>query len=597
MKKSLLLLLAMLLSVSLLVVACGGGDDDEVDTDPADETEGTDEDTDTDADENGEEDVAEGDVPQGGEVTYGFTQPFAGVFDIAHYGGQDDSLVLAFLTDTLLSTGDDLMPIPHLADWELSDDGLTVTFDIKEGVYWHNGEELTAQDMAYTWQVIAHPDYTGTRFSNVEMIVGAEDVKNLEDYDPEPVHELEGVRIIDDYTLEVDVVEVRPNVVSTMWTNPIPSAHYEGLAVADIEESDQVRRDPVGLGPFKVTNIVPGEMVEFEAYEDYWQGTPNLDSLVFQVVDGAMGAELVQQGEVDILEIQPGQAVQLEGNDNVNVLDYERLSYSYIGFKLGEWDGEQIVMNNPKFEDKRVRQAIAYALDRQGMIDSFSDGYGTVINAPEAVISWAYPDESDLTQYEYSPERAMELLDEAGFEDVTGDGWRENADGEEFTVNFMAMSGSDISEPRAQYIVQNLQDVGINASLQDNQLFEFNLFYDLVEEDDPDIDLFMGAWGLAADPDPSGLWRKNDFWNFPRWYSETSEELIKEGLSEQAALDQDYRTQVYQEWHQHINEELPMIPLFSPIGVYAVDANVKNVEPFLSDATKDSHLWYRTDVE
>ncbi|MBU9710648.1 oligopeptide ABC transporter substrate-binding protein [Evansella tamaricis] len=591
MKKSLLLLLAMLLSISLLVVACGGEDEEPTDTD-TDSSE-------TDVDDT--EETTEGDVPQGGTVTYGFTQPFAGVFDWAHYGGQDDSLVLGLMHDTLFSTAEDLMTVPHAADFEISEDGLTVTISIQEGILWHDGNELTAEDMVYTWQVIAHPDYTGDRWSNVEMIVGASDVRSLEEYDPLPVHELEGVNVVDSHTIELQVNDPAPNTISNLWTNPMPSNHYEGIAVADLEDSEEVRRNPVGFGPFKVTNIVPGEMVEMERFDDYWQGPANLDGVVYRVVDGAMGAELVQQGEVDILEIQPGQAVQLEGNEAVQVLDYERLSYSYIGFKLGHWNGEEIVMDNPKFEDVRVRQAFAYAIDREGIINAFSDGYGVVINAPESVISWAYPDESTLTQYDTADRdadvaKANELLDEAGYSERDADGWRLDPDGNPFTVNFMAMSGSDISEPRATYIVQNLQDVGVNAKLQDGQLFEMNLFYDLVEEDHPDIDLFMGAWGLSADPDPTGLWRKSDAWNFPRWYSETSEELIREGLSLDA-LDPEYRTQVYQEWHQHVNEELPMIPLFSPIGVYAVNANVQNVQPFLSSAVYNPHLWYRTDVE
>ncbi|PYZ95386.1 oligopeptide ABC transporter substrate-binding protein [Alteribacter lacisalsi] len=591
MKKSLLLLLAMLLSISILVVACGGDEEEPADTDTdtdEQDADGGDEDADGDADE--EEEVSQEDAPQGGSVTYGYTQPFAGVFDIAHYGGQDDAIALGIMTEGLVDTDDELLPEPNLATWD--EDGTTITFHIEEGVYWHNGEELTAEDMAYAWQVIAHPDYTGTRQSNVAMIVGAQEVMDLEDYDAEATHELEGVTIVDDHTLEVEVVAEAPNTLSNLWTNPIPKAHYEGIAVADLEESDEVRRNPVGLGPFEVANIVPGEQVEFTAYEDYWKGRPNLDEVIYRIIDGEMAGELIQQGEVDLIDLPPSQAVDLEGVEGVTLEEIEALSYSYIGFKLGHWDGEQNVMDNDKFADKNVRHAFAHAIDRQGIIDAFSEGYGTVINAPESVISWAYPDESTLNQYEYDPERAMELLDEAGFEDVTGDGFRENSDGEEFTVNFMAMSGTDIAEPRATYIVQNLQDVGINAQLQDGQLFEFNLFYDLVEEDDADIDLFMGAWGLAADPDPTGLWRTNDFWNFPRWVNEESEELIERGLSEEA-MDIDYRAEVYQEWHQLVNEELPLIPLNSPVDVYAINSEVGGITVGVRDATDDAHLWYR----
>ncbi|MBM7098019.1 oligopeptide ABC transporter substrate-binding protein [Bacillus sp. H-16] len=589
MRKSLLLLLAMLLSISIFVVACGGDGDEPADTDADEEVDGGEEDTDADADadEEGGDDTAQEDAPQGGTVTYGYTQPFAGTFDWSFYGGQDDSLALKiFSGDALVKTGDDLMPEPHLAQFDISDDGTVITFELEEGVMWHNGEELTGEDFKFAWEVIAHPDYPGVRFSNVEMIEGAQEMKDGD------ADEISGINLVDDYTIELTVTEAAPNTISNLWTYPMPKAHLEHLEVAEMEESDEVRRNPVGLGAYKVTNIVPGEQVEFEAFEDYWRGAPNLDGVVYKVIDGAMAGELLAQGEVDIIDLPPSQAIQLEGNDNVYLEEVEALSYSYIGFKLGHWDGEKNVMDNPKFEDVRVRQAVAHAIDRQGIIDSFSEGYGTVINAPESVISWAYPDESTLNQYEYDPERAMELLAEAGYEDTNGDGFVENPDGEEFSVNFMAMSGTDISEPRAQYIVQNLQDAGINAQLQNGQLFEFNLFYDLVEEDDEDIDLFMGAWGLSADPDPTGLWKENDFWNFPRWVSEDSEELIARGLSEEA-LDIDYRTEVYQEWHQLVNEELPLVPLSSPITIYAINSEVQGVTPDIRDAITDPHLWYR----
>ncbi|SES42228.1 oligopeptide ABC transporter substrate-binding protein [Salipaludibacillus aurantiacus] len=588
MKKS--LLLSVLLTTSIFAAACGGNDGNN-DADPADNgNNGNNADVNNDGNDDGNDgnDTAQEDAPQGGTVTYGFTQPFAGLFDWAHYEGQDDSLALKiFNGDALVKTGDDLRPEPHLAhDWEWSDDNLTVTFHLEEGVMWHNGEELTAEDFEYAWEVIAHEDYTGPRVSNVNIIEG------FEEYNSGDADSLSGVEIEDDYTISVTFNEAMPNAVDQLWTYPMPKAHLEHIDVADLEDADEIRREPVGLGAYQVSNIISGEQVEFEAFEDYWRGAPNLDGVVYKIIDGAQAAELLAQGEVDIIDLPPSQAVTLEGDDRVYLDDIEGLSYSYIGFKLGHWDGEQNVMDNEKFHSKELRHAFAHAIDRQGIIDSFSEGYGQVINAPESVISWAYPDESDLTQYEYDTERAKELLAEAGYEDQTGDGFVETPDGDEFTVNFMAMSGSDISEPRAQYIVQNLQDAGINASLQDGQLFEFNLFYDLVEEDDADIDLFMGAWGLAADPDPTGLWKSDDFWNFPRWVNEESDELIERGLSEEA-FDDDYRREVYQEWHQLVNDELPLIPLNSPVDVYGIASDVGGVTVDIRDAITDPHLWYR----
>ena len=102
----------------------------------------------------------------------------------------------------------------------------------------------------------------------------------------------------------------------------------------------------------------------------------------------------------------------------------------------------------------------------------------------------------------YDPEKAKALLDEAGFKDVDGDGIREDADGEEFVLNFASMEGGEVAEPIANWYIQNWEDVGIKVQLTDGRLHEFNSFYDMVEADDPKIDIYQGAWGTGSDPDP-----------------------------------------------------------------------------------------------
>lgn len=251
-------------------------------------------------------------------------------------------------------------------------------------------------------------------------------------------------------------------------------------------------------------------------------------------------------------------------------------------------------MDNPKFQNKDLRHAMAYALDRQGIIDAFSNGLGTVINAPMPVVSWAKAPDSELTSYEYDPEKAKQLLDSAGYKDIDGDGFREDPDGKPFIINFHGMSGLPISEPRAQAIMDMWKEVGLNTQLNGGSLKEFNLFYDMIQNDDPSVEVFMGAWGLASDPDPTGLWRSNDSWNFPRWYTEESDRLIIEGIGEKA-FDENYRKQVYVDWQKIVNEELPMIFLWSPVDVYAANNRLQNVHTNAFTSQVDTHLWWVTE--
>lgn len=576
MKRKLLIVLAMVLALSTFLVACGSSDKE---PQQGNNQGGTSNET-PDA----------GEPKEGGTVTYGYTQPFKGLFEPALYEGEDDSLVLNFMADGLTKTGDDLKAYPHLAEWTESEDHKTFTFKFKEGVKWHNGEELTVEDYKFALEVIAHPDYTGPRYSNVEMIVGAEEYHNG------TADSISGINVIDPYTIEITVKEAQVNTIDNLWSYPMPKKHYEGVAIADLAESPQVRQNPVGLGPFKVKNIQPGEFVELVRYDEYWQGKPLLDGVTYKIIDASLASGLLENGEIDVLTIPNSQVTEIEKLQNVTLKEADALSYSYIAFDFGHWDAEQekIVMDNPKFQNKQLRQAMAYALDRQGLLDAFSNGKGTVLNVPMPTVSWAKIPDDQINTYPYDPEKAKQLLDEAGYKDIDGDGFREDPQGNKFTVNFDAMSGSDISEPRAQAILQNWRDVGIDANLNGGALKEFNLFYTTIQNDDPSVETFMGAWGLASDPDPSGLWRSVDVWNFPRWFTEESDRLIAEGIGEKA-FDFETRKQIYYDWQKIVNEELPMIFMFAPVDITAVNKRVQGVEVNAFSNQKDVHTWWVTE--
>ncbi|SIT06816.1 peptide/nickel transport system substrate-binding protein [Virgibacillus pantothenticus] len=580
-KKKVWLFLLIFLSLSLFLVACADTTSEEGEGSSGDEkAEGSGDDAEAKA----------GEPKKGGTVTFAFTQPFQGLLDRGFYEGEDDEKILRFITDSLVDTNDELQPEPGMADFEVDKEKNTVTFTLKDGITWHDGEPLTTEDVAYAYEVIAHPDYEGMRYTNVNMIEG------VEAYNKGKVDSISGIEIVDEKTIVLSLTDVAPNTISNLWSYPMPKHHYEGIEVADLPESDAVRKNPIGTGPFKVKNIVPGEMVEMEKYADYWQGEPYLDGVVYKVIDASVATGSLKNGEIDIMQAPSSQYPEIKKLDNVEAIEEPALSFNYIGFKLGHWDAEKgvNVMDNKKFQNKQLRKAMAYAIDIQGILDSFSNGLGEVIGAPVPPVSWAYADQSELEQYNYDPEKAKELLDEAGYVDVNDDGWREDPDGKEFTVNFDTMSGSDISEPRAQYILQNWQDVGINAKLNGG-LKEFNLFYDVLEKDEPSVETFMGAWGLASDPDPTGLWKSDSVSNYARWVNEESDKLIEKGLSDEA-FDQEYRKNVYVEWQKLINDELPNIFLYAPVDVYAVNKRLQNVHTNSFTSQQNTHLWWVTDA-
>ncbi|MED4164422.1 ABC transporter substrate-binding protein, partial [Halalkalibacterium halodurans] len=175
----------------------------------------------------------------------------------------------------------------------------------------------------------------------------------------------------------------------------------------------------------------------------------------------------------------------------------------------------------------------------------------------------------------YDPELAKQLLDEAGYEDVNGDGFREDLEGNELVINFAAMSGGDIAEPIAQYYIQAWEQVGLKVQLLDGRLHEFNAFYDRIEEDDPDIDIYQAAWGVGIDVDPSGLYGRRAPFNYTRWSSEENDRLLAEALSEEA-FEVEKRQEIYNEWQQLMVDEVPVIPTLYRSEIVPVNKRVVN---------------------
>src|SRR5699024_1065090 len=186
----------------------------------------------------------------------------------------------------------------------------------------------------------------------------------------------------------------------------------------------------------------------------------------------------------------------------------------------------------------------------------------------------------------YDPEKAKEILEEAGYKDTDGDGFVENPDGSELKLTFASMSGGETAEPVANYYLQSWQKVGINIELLDGRLQEFNTFYDRVGNggnDDPEVDVYMGAWSVGSDVDPAGLYGPDAMFNFPRYENEKNTELLEKGVSEDA-FDLEFRQDVYKEWQELMVEEIPVFPTLYRAEIVPVNEDVVNYTIDRSDS-------------
>ncbi|NGP44569.1 hypothetical protein G4V62_06200 [Bacillaceae bacterium SIJ1] len=258
--KKRVLWIAMLLVLSLVVVGCSGGEP--ANEEPTTEEEGTETET-TEGTDDKEATTSSGE----NVVNYAIDANFAGIFEPAWQSSTIDSDATVFFQDSMFTFDENIQLQPNLASWTTEDE-LTYTFTINEGVTWHNGDPLIAEDWAYALETIAHPDYDGARYSMVSHVVGAEEKRSGE------ADSISGIEVVDERTINITFKEKLVNNLVNLWDTPMPSQYYEGIAVADLSSDPKVRQEPVGLGPFKVTEVREGEYIRYEKFDDYWQGTP-----------------------------------------------------------------------------------------------------------------------------------------------------------------------------------------------------------------------------------------------------------------------------------------------------------------------------------
>ena len=241
---------------------------------------------------------------------------------------------------------------------------------------------------------------------------------------------------------------------------------------------------------------------------------------MLQVVPSTSIGEALRTGQYDLVSSYPtNQYDGVKDLTNLTVLARPELAYSYLGFKLGKWDDtakKNITDENAKMNNKQLRQAIAYAIDVEQVTERFYQGLRSRATSliPPAFSTFH---DNTLTGFNYDPEKAKTLLDEAGYKDVDGDGIREDANGEKFSIRMASMSGSDTDEAIVEYYRQNWKEVGLDVQLTTGRLIEFNSFYDKVKADDAEIDMFMAAWGTGTNPSPLGLYGETAAFNYSRF--------------------------------------------------------------------------------
>ena len=372
---------------------------------------------------------------------------------------------------------------PILAEsWETSEDGKVWTIHLRQGVTWQDGVPFTADDVIYWAEAIQSMDTVDADWVRTRFYFG------------ETPHKFEKV---DDFTVTVTTEEPVPNLMADICVPVIPKHYFvdNNISFADMDKSKfNTENELLGTGPFRMTEYRRGEAVIFNKYKDYWGGEPYLDQIIYRIVpDRASLITAVQTGEVDYITLDPSEVEQVQGSEQLKI-------YQYPGDGVYHF---RLNTKKPHLADKRTRQALLFALDRQAFVDSIMLGYGRVADSTWSPYVTAYKPLDK--QYTYDPEKAKALLAEVGWKDTNGDGILEAENvagvepGAKFTLNIEVYSADKM---QSSLLAQSYwQAVGIDVQLRQrdiNVFRELNYGVPAVERD------FDAFWTMIGSAGPNG---------------------------------------------------------------------------------------------
>lgn len=447
---------------------------------------------------------------------------------------------------------------PVLAEsWEIAKDNLTITFRLRKDVKWHDGAPFTSADALFTYRLMVDPK-TPTAY--------AEDFKQVATAEaPDP------------YTFRVTYAKPLATALIT-WSFPVMPRHL--IEGKDVTQSPLARR-PVGTGPYKFVEWRTGEKVVLESNPDYFEGEPYIRRVVYRIIPdpSTMFLEL-QSGGLDTMGLTPLQYARQTDNPaferRFKKYRYPAFAYTYLGFNL----------RRPMFADRRVRQALAYAVDKKEIIDGVLLGLGQVANGPYKPGTWVH--NPDVPSYPYDPKKAKALLAEAGWTDSNGDGILDKG-GKPFSFTLMTNQGNDPRIKTAEILQRRFRDVGIEVKVR---VMEWASF--LKEFVNPgNFDAIIMGWTIPIDPDAYDVWHSSKTGegelNFIHFRNAEVDELLEKG---RRTLDQAGRKKIYGRFQEILAEEQPYIFLYVPDALPVVASRFRGIEEAPAGIMYNFHRWY-----
>ena len=548
---------------------------------------------------------------------YGGTLTFATIsepltFNLAISKDASSSGVLGYLFEGLTETSwltDQVEP--SLAEsWEHSEDGLTWTFYLRRDVRWHDGEPFTAHDVEFTFnRIIYNYDIPASSRPTFHFRFLSEETGNWEE---SPMT----VRALDDYTVECVLPLPFATFLRSMGTAIYPrhilESHVDDGTFASTWDINTDPSDVIGTGPFTIESYVPGERVVFVRNPDYWLTDDDGNSLpylgrVVHVIVPELKDELERflAGEADVHGVLGEELEELEPlQEEKNFTIYRRgpaFGTSFVAFNmnpgLNSDTGEPYLPPHKLewFRSKEFRQAVAYAIDKDGIIEEaqHGEGYAQWSSVSPAAGEFHNP---NVRRYEYDLDRANEILDGLGWLDTDGDGVREDGEGNEIEFSMVTNTGNTVRATVGEIVHEGMTQIGLKV---DYRLVEFG---DLVDQLTTTYDWEAVVIGLTGGPDPhSGIttWHSGEglhLWypNQPEPSTEWEAELDEIYITASQELDRDSRVALYHRAQEIVAKNVPLIYTTLSERLSAVRNIFGNTTPTLY-GLYDVRYLYRTD--
>ncbi|MCL6445889.1 MAG: hypothetical protein K6T83_21000, partial [Alicyclobacillus sp.] len=504
----------------------------------------------------------------GGTLTIGQGIDFNPEFIPLIYGSLYTQNITAFAFDSLMSIDNHLNFIPWLAEkWSWSKDKKTLTMWLQPHANWSDGQPITSDDVLFFMDYLASKAYNTTLQGSYESLVdpvkGAQDIVNGK---AKSFADTGGFTKISDKEFQIHVTNVDAAV---LWSDissymPLPKQVLGKIPIKDWLSTPYDRKPTVVSGPYEFKDVSGQDSVTMVANPNYWKGPPKISTIVWKTVNPQVAPGLLANGELDMQlnGLQPSDVSKLKQLPNITVKTMPAMGYQYLGLKIKQ---------HPEFNQK-FRQALMYGINRQAIVDGLLKGMGKVLNAPIPESSWAAATPADgLNEYKYDPDKANQLLDEAGWK-IGPDGWRVDPVTGKNSIPLDYPLGNTVRMASATAIAQDLAKVHLKIDLHQPQ--DFNALAKKVESDDPSIYMWLMGWSLSVDPDPRGMYDSNAAYNYPRWVDKQNDDLINATANE-AAFDKNVRKQALVKWEVYYNQQVPYIFLYQADDIYAYTTNLQ----------------------